>query len=150
MKFSSQEEYGLRFLIRIGKFYHVEKSFTIPEISTAEGVSEHTVAKILRQLRLGGFLESVRGQQGGYTLTRSPDNIVIADVFDILGGRLFDDEFCGTHGGENLICNNTIDCSVRSLWKAIQDSIDKVSKNLTLKDLLSTEDNVYQKTSEFN
>ncbi len=139
MKFSAQEEYGLRCLLRIAKFYAVSKSLTIPEISRAEGITEHNVGKILRVLRLGGLLESSRGQIGGYTLTRPPEQISVGNVLKILGGRLFDDEFCNTHTGTMDICTNSIDCSVRSLWKLIQDSVDSVVDKMTLKDLMGNE-----------
>jgi Rrf2 family protein len=143
MKFSSQEEYGLRLLLRIAKYYAVGKSLTIPEISKAEAISEHNAGKILRALRLGGFLESSRGQIGGYTLTRPPEEIIIGNVLYALGGKLFDDAFCKTHSGLPDICTNTIDCSIRSLWRVIQESIDSVVSKLTLKDLMTDEDKIY-------
>ena len=136
MKFSTVEEYGLRCLLRIAKFYEVGKAFTIPEIAKAEGISEHIAGKILRQLRLGGFLESSRGFIGGYTLTRPPEQIIIGDVLQSLGGKLFDDAFCNSHSGIFDICTNSIDCSLRSLWRSIQNAVDSVVGKLTLKDLL--------------
>ena len=148
MKFSATEEYGLRCLLRIAKFYEVEKSFTIPEISRAEGLTEHNAGKILRILRLGGFLESSRGQIGGYTLTRPPEEINIGEVLTSLGGKLFDDSFCGTHTGAADICTNSIDCSVRSLWKVIQDSVDSVVGKLTLRDLMGSEVNFFESVEE--
>ncbi|MCL4550061.1 MAG: Rrf2 family transcriptional regulator [Bacteroidetes bacterium] len=147
MKFSAQEEYGLRCLLRIAKFYAVEKSLTIPEISRAEGLSEHNAGKILRVLRLGGLLESSRGQIGGYTLTRPPEEIMVGDILKVLGGRLFDDSFCNTHSGIADICTNSIDCSVRSLWRLIQDSVDAVVAKMTLKDLMGTEKFMFDFTS---
>ncbi|MFA3782704.1 Rrf2 family transcriptional regulator [Melioribacteraceae bacterium 4301-Me] len=144
MKFSAQEEYGLRCMLRIAKFYDVGKSLTIPEISRAEGISEHNTGKILRILRLGGLLEAERGQLGGYTLSRPPEKILVGDVLQILGGRLYDDSFCQSHTGIADICTNSIDCSVRSLWKLIQDAVDGVVRNLTLKDLLGTESNLFK------
>lgn len=148
MKFSSQEEYGLRCLLRIGKFYDVEKALTIPEISKAEGISEHNTGKILRTLRLGGFLESSRGYIGGYTLSRAPEEILIGDVLNVLGGRLFDDSFCQTHSGIADICSNSIDCSVRSLWRMIQDSVDSVVSKMTLKDLLGSGNFLFENSSK--
>ncbi len=139
MKFSATEEYGIRCLLRIAKFYEVEKAFTIPEISKAEGLSEHNAGKILRSLRIGGFLESSRGQIGGYMLTRPPEQIIIGDVLNALGGKLFDDEFCSSHAGVFDICTNSIDCSVRSLWKKIQFAVDSVVSQMTLKDLMGNE-----------
>ncbi|MCF8241707.1 MAG: Rrf2 family transcriptional regulator [Melioribacteraceae bacterium] len=145
MKFSAQEEYGLRCLIQIGKYYNQKRALTIPEISAAEGISQHNVAKILRTLRIGGFLDSERGQSGGYTLTRPPKEIFIGDALGVLGGRLFDKSFCETHSGSMPICTNTIDCSIRSLWKIVQDAVDHVVNNLTLQDLLGSENFVYDK-----
>ncbi|KAB2838263.1 MAG: Rrf2 family transcriptional regulator [Melioribacteraceae bacterium] len=139
MKFSATEEYGIRCLLRIAKFYEVEKAFTIPEISKAEVLSEHNAGKILRLLRIGGFLESSRGQIGGYMLTLPPEQIIIGDVLNALGGKLFDDEFCNSHAGVFDICTNSIDCSVRSLWKKIQSAVDSVVSQLTLKDLMGNE-----------
>lgn len=147
MKFSALEEYGIRCLIRIAKFYHVEKSLTIPEISSAEGITQHTAGKILRALRLGGFLESSRGQIGGYTLSRPPEEIYIKNVMTSLGGKLYDDSFCKEHTGTGDLCTNSIDCSVRSLWRIIQDAIDASIKNLTLKDLLVSENSLFESFS---
>jgi len=95
MKFSVQEEYGLRCLLRIAKFSRIGKALTIPEISQVEGLSQHNVAKILRTLRIGGFLEASRGQVGGYTLAKTPNKIILSEVLECLGGKLFEEEeFC--------------------------------------------------------
>ena len=63
MKLSSQEEYGLRCLLRVGRAAPGE-SLTIAELSRAEGISEPNVAKMMRVLRRGGFVNSTRGQAG--------------------------------------------------------------------------------------
>jgi Rrf2 family protein len=94
MKFSAQEEYGIRCLIRIGRYYEKGIEPSIPQISKDEELSQHNVAKLLRILRMGGILESERGHSGGYTLSRPPEEIKMIDVMSVLGGRLFDDEFC--------------------------------------------------------
>lgn len=148
MKFSSTEEYGIRCLIRIAKFHEAGKSLTIPEISDSEGISQHNAAKILRKLRLAGFLESERGQSGGYSLAKEPDEIKINEVMSVLGGRLFDDTFCLSHSGVGDICTHTIDCSVRSLWKVIQDAVDTVVKDMTLNDLIGSEIETFERFNE--
>ncbi len=139
MKFSTQEEYGLRCLLRVAG-EKGEKGLTIPEISKAEGITTHNTAKILRALRLGGFLASSRGQIGGYTLSRPADEILVKDVLDFLGGKLFDAEFCNDHSGSENICTHSVDCSIRSLWQMLQNAVDGVLKNMTIKDLLAKED----------
>lgn len=148
MKFSVQEEHGLRCLLRIAENYETKQGITIPEISEAERLTPHTTAKILRQLRIAGFLESERGQSGGYTLAKPPDKIMIGEVFDALGGRLFDEDFCKTRAGNTSICTHSIDCSLRSLWYIIQKAVDDVTVNLSLKDLMKSEDELLKELFE--
>jgi len=145
MKFSAQEEYSIRLLLRIAKFQKMGISLTIPELSKAEGITAHNTAKLLRVLRIGGFLTSERGSIGGYTLAKKAEQIKIAEVLDFVGGRLFDDSFCNTHAGINDICTNSIECSVRSLWRIIQTAIDNVLKDLTLEQLMESEDSLFFK-----
>src|SRR6266699_813817 len=109
MKLSSQEEYGLRCLLRIARKGD-GGSLTIPEISEGEGISGHYVAKLMRILRRGGIVKSARGQAGGYTLTRPPGQIAVGEALAILGGRLFESEFCEEHSGVEMLCTNTVDC----------------------------------------
>lgn len=146
MKFSTQEEYGLRCLLRIAS-EGSERGLTIPEISKAEGITIHNTAKILRLLRLGGFLESSRGQIGGYSLSRPPEEIYISNILNALGGKLFDAEFCKEHKGIVNICTHSVDCSIRSLWQMLQEAIDGVLTNLTLKDLLASEEQLVSQIS---
>lgn len=141
MKFSTQEEYGLRLLLRIGK-NSSPNGLTIPEISEQEGLTEANAAKILRILRLAGFVESSRGQTGGYKLSRPANEILIGDVLTSLGGKLYESSFCDLHAGVENICTNSIDCSLRSLWKTIQTMLDGVLNKITLQDLLGKENEV--------
>lgn len=141
MKFSSQEEYGLRLLLRIGKD-NSENGMTIPELSELEGLSEANVAKILRILRLSGFVESSRGQTGGYKLTRAAKDIKVGDVLTTLGGKLYESSFCDLHSGVETICTNSIDCSIRSLWKTVQTMLDQLLSRISLQDLLGSEKQV--------
>jgi Rrf2 family iron-sulfur cluster assembly transcriptional regulator len=141
MKFSTQEEYGLRLLLRIAKS-DSPNGLTIPEISEVEGLSSANTAKILRALRLAGFIESARGQTGGYKLNKPPDKILISDVLTALGGKLYESNFCDLHSGMENICTNSIDCSIRSVWKTIQNVLDSVLSKFTLQDLLGNEEDV--------
>ncbi len=141
MKFSSQEEYGLRCLLRIAREGR-GTGLTIPEISEAEGISGFYVAKLLRVLRRGGLVKSARGKIGGYTLSRPPDQIVVGEVLAFLGGRLFESDFCTEHAGSVQMCTRSVDCSIRSLWQAVQSMVDRVLSRTTLADLLGSEHDV--------
>ena len=138
MKLSAQEEYGLRCLLRLASAGE-DQSLTIPEIGRAEALSIAYVAKLMRILRQGKFVKSVRGQTGGYTLARSPENIPVGEVLAALGGRLFEPGFCDQFSGLKRLCTHSVDCSIRSLWRAVQSAVDSVLGGITLRDLLQKE-----------
>lgn len=134
MKFSSQEEYGLRCLVRIAQS---ETSLTIPEIATAEGLSSSHVAKLLAILRRAGYLKSIRGQAGGYKLGKEPSLILISSVLEALGGRLVSTRFCSRHSGIEPVCvHEGTDCLVQPVWSVIQFAVDRAIHGKTLKDVL--------------
>ena len=137
MKLTSHDEYGLRCLIRLGQEGPAGR-LTIPEISKAEGVSDAYVGKLLRILRIGGFVTAARGT-GGYSLTRPASQIVLGDVMAVLGGRLFESNFCETHTGQMEDCVRSVDCSLRVLWRTVQAAVDDVLGRTTLQDLLRNE-----------
>jgi len=123
---------------------------TIPEISRAEGLTTANVAKLLRILRLGGFIESARGRSGGYKLSAPAERIIIGDVLAVLGGRIYNPSFCDAHTGMNSVCNHIIDCSMRSLWRSIQNAVDIVLSKITLKDMLGNEKVVTELVAALN
>ena len=136
MKFSAQEEYGLRCLIQIAKRGE-GGSLTIPEISRLEGLTTTHAAKLLMILRKEGYITSARGQTGGYSLARKPSEIKVGDVLASLGGKLYDAEFCAKHTGALDICTHAVDCSVRSLWQVIQQAVDSVLDQLSIADMMN-------------
>jgi Rrf2 family protein len=138
MKLSSQEEYGLRCLLRVGQA-GAEDSVTIPQLSRAEGITEPNVAKMMRILRQGGFVQSTRGQSGGYALARPAGQINVGEVLACLGGRLYEPGFCDTHTGIERLCTHMPDCSIRSVWRMLQTAVDQVLARITLKNLLVPE-----------
>jgi Rrf2 family protein len=141
MKLSAQEEYGLRCLLRVASAGTGE-SVAIPTIAAAEALSIAYVGKLMSVLRQGEFVSSVRGQAGGYVLSRPPEEIPVADVVTLLGGRLYEPGFCDEFPGLERICTHSIDCSMRSLWRSIQQAIDRSLAGITLKDMLRTESEV--------
>jgi Rrf2 family protein len=139
MQFTSQEEYGLRCLLRLAAA-GADVSMTIPEMAHAEGVSQAYAAKLLRALREGGLVTAERGQSGGYRLSRPPEDISAAQALAVLGGRFYEGEFCEKFSGQEDECAHTPDCSIRSLWRAVQTVVDQVLSSTTLKDLIRTEE----------
>jgi len=138
VKLSSQEEYGLRCLLRVGRG-GTAGSVSISELSRSEGISEPNVAKMMRVLRESGFVRSTRGQAGGYALSRPADEINVGEALAALGGRLYEPSFCDSHSGMERLCTHMPDCSIRSVWRMLQNAVDQVLGKITLKDLLVSE-----------
>jgi Rrf2 family protein len=138
MKITAQEEYGLRILIRIAGCMDKD-GMSIPQLSEAEGLSSHYVAKLTRILRMQGFINSTPGYKGGYVLAQPAESIVINKVVKALGGSLFHEDYCGEHGGMLKLCTHSVDCSSRSLWQMIQYIVDQFLDKVTLHDLVNPE-----------
>lgn len=138
MKITAQEEYGLRILIRIAGCKD-NAGLSIPQLSETEGLSSHYVAKLTRVLRMGGFINSTPGLKGGYVLAKPAKEIGIKQVLKVLGGVLFDKDFCGQHAGALKLCTNSVDCTARSLWQMIQFTVDQLLDKITLHELANPE-----------
>ncbi len=136
MKITAQEEYGMRLLLRIAIHPHKE-GITISQLSKQEGLSPHYVAKICRYLRLAGFIRSTRGKEGGYLLALPPEQISLNEVLMTLGGRLFTPEFCNSHTGLLKNCSNSCLCEIKPIWQMVQQAVDEVLNQYTLKDLMN-------------
>ena len=140
MKITSQEEFGLRVLLRIARC-ETEDGMSIPQLSKAEGLTSHYVAKLTRTLRLAGFINSTPGYKGGYVLAMPAKEIKIKYVLQALGGVLYDKDFCGQHTGSVNLCTNSVDCSARSLWQMIQYTVDRLLDQITLYDMANSKKN---------
>lgn len=138
MQLSSQEEFGLRCLLRLAQAGPGE-IVSIQEISHAEGISVPYAAKLMRVLREGGLVASERGQAGGYHLTRPAIEISAREAIQVLGGEFYGSEFCGRFSGHEDHCMRSTDCSIRSLWRAIQGVVNQLLDRTSLSDLMCGE-----------
>ena len=86
MQLLASEEYGLRCLLRVAC---AERGgpVAISSIARDEGLSREYTAKLMRELRLGGLVESLRGAEGGYRLARPASEISVWSALRVLGGQ---------------------------------------------------------------
>ena len=138
MKINSRDEYGMRILIRLARADRSE-GLSISQISEMEGLSNAYVAKLTRTLKAGGLINSNRGNKGGYLLALEPEEITVSMALKALGGALYEPGFCSNHSGSQKFCTNSVDCSVRSLWRMVQSSMDQLLNQVTIHDLMGTE-----------
>jgi Rrf2 family protein len=137
MRLTAQEEYGLRCLLQVARGQ--EGSVTTPEIAEREGLSQAHVHKLMGLLRRAGLVESVRGRKGGYQLARPAEQINVGAALAGLGDRLYSTGFCGQHTGNERTCVRNADCSIRSLWIAVDQAVQRALQNMQLTDLLRSE-----------
>jgi len=150
MKITAQEEYGLRCLLRLARMPQGQ-SVTIPEIASAESLSQPYVGKLLAILRNEGYVEAVRGRAGGYHLTRPAEEIRLGDVLLILGQPLFDDPgYCAEHAGPATTgpCVHQDGCTLKGLWQTLEDWLRHILDQVTLADLLHGDIPVVQRLRE--
>jgi len=150
MRFTAQEEYGLRCMLQFARHCQGSagqtegggRSLTIGEIAGIEGLSPQYAGKLIRILRMGGLLESVRGRHGGYRLARPLENISVGEVLAVLGGRVFEPAYCSRYTGDRKLCVHSVDCAIRSLWGALQATMDGILSKIFMKDLMGQEQKV--------
>ena len=88
------------------------------------------------QLRRGGLVESTRGVHGGYTLTRSPEQISVLDVITVVEGEVSPVE-CVSHDYVSGSCPREGECASRGLWQKLKRSIDAVLSQTTIAELVA-------------
>lgn len=133
MKISAQEEYGLRILLQIA---NAKGSLSITEISELEGLSTANTAKMCRLLRMSGYIKSIKGKDGGYSLAMIPEEIQLDALMKNLDNPLYGDEFCDRFCEEGQSCIHSVDCSIRTVWVKTQSAVDSVLSQMTLADLV--------------
>jgi Rrf2 family protein len=134
MQLLASEEYGLRCLIQVARGAG-DAPVSISQIADAEGLSPEYTAKLLRVLRLGGLVASVRGAEGGYRLARPAEAISVWSALEVLGGAFFSEQFCECHGGQQRKCVRSSDCGLRALWRAVQAALREALSGIHLADL---------------
>lgn len=140
MRFTSQEEYGLRCMLQLARRAPAPPlSVSMAEIAEAESLTPAYVAKLMRTLRKANLVEGTRGQKGGYRLTRPASEISVGQVLVALGGRLYTPEFCARHPGNESACVHTTDCSIRSLWGKVDTLVHSVIDRTMLTDLVAAD-----------
>ncbi len=102
------------------------------EISTATGIAQPTVSKILKLLLKAKVLSSTRGAKGGYALLHAPEDITVASVITALEGPIALTE-CSTL--ENS-CQQVAGCQIGNNWRLVNQTVQKALESVTLADML--------------
>ncbi len=134
MKITALEEYGFRCMLLLARRGH-EASLSLPDFAEMEGLSLPYAGKLLMILKEAGLVKAVRGRNGGYLLTKEPENIWLKEIFDALGDPVFSPEYCDRFTGENDACVHNDDCTVRHIWKSFDGFIGNMLSRVSLADV---------------
>lgn len=135
MKLSTRGRYGLKAMFQLALHYG-EGPIPLNQIAEKQGLSENYLEQLFSTLRKEGFLNSVRGAQGGYMLSMSPDKITVGDILRSLEGSMAPAECVLDEFSE---CSRDESCVTRLVWIKIKDSIDEVIDSITLQDMVDDE-----------
>lgn len=78
MRLTTLTDYAMRLLMYVGQ--HPERLCTISEIAKAYNISETHLMKVTHQLGQRGWIETVRGKNGGMRLAHEPADINLGAV----------------------------------------------------------------------
>lgn len=132
MRISTKGRYALRLMLDLA-LNDTGEPVRIKEISERQGISNKYLEQIISSLTKAGFVRSLRGPQGGYRLTKRPDQYTVGMILRLMEGSLapvacLDDE-------ENL-CEREDNCVTLILWKKLDAAIKGVVDTVTLGDMV--------------
>ena len=131
MKISTKGRYALRVMIDLATNSN-EKFISLKDIAQRQEISNKYLEQIISLLNKGGYLETARGNTGGYKLAKNPNEYKIGDILRATEGDLAP-IYCLTEEGE---CNRQKDCKTYSFWKGLDDVINEYIDSKTLEDLI--------------
>lgn len=130
MRFTAKTEYAVRAIIEIS-LVGGNKPVQVREIAAKQAISERFLEQVMAALKKAGLIESIRGAQGGYRLSRPADQITMADIIEAIEGPMQVME-CLSKDTEHQQCHQASLCAVKDVWESVQSSIIEALDSITL------------------
>jgi len=136
MNLSQKCQYAVRSMLELAKYYG-HGPVRISAIAEKQAIPPRFLENILNELKSSGLIESRRGAQGGYILTKDPAEITVGDIIRLVDGPL-DPVKC--IGDKNTpCCPLRGKCSLIGLWSRAKAAVEEVYDSATFKDLVEQE-----------
>lgn len=126
MRITQEADYALRIVALLASSDALTDANTIAD---SAGITSGFALKILRKLSLGEIVISQKGASGGYRLAKSPENITLKDVIELIDGEiaiskcLAHEHICSKQG------ENKSACKIHRIFDAInKDLVEKLEK----------------------
>ncbi|MEM8868125.1 MAG: Rrf2 family transcriptional regulator [Verrucomicrobiota bacterium] len=128
MKLSHKVEYACRVLAQLARVYGQEKMAHIDTLAEAEQIPANYLVQILNELRNAGLISSKRGKQGGYALSRRPEQIRLDEIVRAMDGELLE---------LNLETGGMSGPRVAEVWSEIGKQLESEVSAYTVVDLIA-------------
>lgn len=134
MMISTKGRYALRILIDLA--LNADGGYTsLKGVAQRQGLSMKYIESIVALLSKEGFVESLRGKNGGYRLKKAPSEYTVGSVLKITEGTLSPVSCSELSGGNE--CEYSEQCITLPLWRKLDKIIDDYLGSVTLEDLIN-------------
>ena len=142
MQLTSRGRYAVMAMADLAKNY-VNEPISLAEISLRQGISIGYLEQLFLKLRKNNLVQSVRGPLGGYSLTRSPEEIKLLSIIKAVDEKV---KTLGCKKESKKGCNGkSIKCITHNLWDELEMLINNFFEQNTLKDIIYRTDENQQK-----
>ncbi|MBR1702238.1 MAG: Rrf2 family transcriptional regulator [Lachnospiraceae bacterium] len=133
MKISTKGRYAVRVMLDLA-LNNTGECIKVKDIAARQDISEKYLEQIIAALSRAGFVNSVRGAQGGYRLSKAPENYTVGMILRVTEGSLAP-VACLDEGAE--ACERCDTCETLEVWRELARAIDNVVDNVTIADLVN-------------
>ena len=131
MKISYKCDYALKVLLELA--LNIDKGvLSSQELSKKLDIPLKFLEQVLSDLRKGGFVESKRGNRGGYVLVGLPEKTTLGAVVRHIDGPIEPIE-CINPKYKN--CREINSCVYKNVWTQIDRAVKDIVDNVTLEDM---------------
>ena len=135
MNITSKGRYALRVMLDLAQ--HREEGYiSLKTIADRQGYSMKYLEMIVGSLKREGLVASTRGKEGGYQLTRSPEDYTIGEILRCIEDNLAP-VACIKAG--DICCEHAGECMTVPMWKELDDITNAYLDGVSLQDLLTGE-----------
>lgn len=132
MKISTKGRYALRLMLDLA-VYNTGEPVSLKDVARRQEISEKYLEQIISLLNKAGFVRSIRGAQGGYLLTKNPEEYTVGAILRLTEGDLAPVSCVGTGNTE---CERKDSCVTVRIWEKMNEAINGVVDHITLADMV--------------